>query len=85
MLTAIRVSAVIAILSAIAVAAIAIYLQIGLSTGQRWSSFSEEGPHWPFTVFSVSLALGILAFGLFVVLQVKKGRQDRSSGRPTLN
>jgi len=85
MRTAIRVSAAIAILSAAAVAAITIYLQIGISAGQKWSSFNEEGPHWPFTVFSVSLVLGVLAFAAFVGLQIKKGRQDRSSGPPTLN
>jgi hypothetical protein len=73
----IRLSATVAIISTAVLISVLIYLQVGAATGQKLSSFEGGGPFWPFTVFNIALAVGVCAFALFVVLQFKRGRQDR--------
>lgn len=72
-----RITGIIAISAALIAAGVIVYLQIGAVTGQRWSSFGNQGPHWPFTLFTLALLLAIAAFAVFVVLQIRAGRHSR--------
>ena len=74
---AIRLSAAVVIISTAALISILIYLQVGAATGQKVSSFEDEALFLPFTIFNIALAVGVCAFAVFVVLQSKRGRQNR--------
>lgn len=67
----------VAILAALIAVGVSVYLQIGVRTGQRWSSLGDQGPHWPFTVFTLSLLLAVASFAVFVVLQIKSAKHPR--------
>jgi hypothetical protein len=72
-----KISGWVAISAAFIAVGVIVYLQIGASVGQRWSSFGDQGPHLPFTIFSLSPLLAIASFAAFVVLQIKSGRHPR--------
>ena len=77
MRTWIRVSAAVAILCGATFVGIQVYLAIGRSTGQVWSSFSEAGPHWPFAVSYFAIPVGLFAFASWFALVLQKDRLDR--------
>jgi hypothetical protein len=78
---AIRISATVAILSTIVLTGVLVYLQIGLATGQRWSSLDDTGPQWPFGVFVLSLILSIFSFAAFVAFQIQNGKKHPWEGQ----
>ncbi|CAN7197249.1 hypothetical protein [Arthrobacter sp. LjRoot14] len=81
MRTWIRISAVVAILSGATVVGIQVYLAIGRALGQVWSSFSEAGPHWPFTVTYLAVPVGLFAFVSWFALVLQKDKLDRRFGQ----
>lgn len=72
-----EVSGWVAISAALIAVDVSVYLQTGARTGQRWSSFGDQGPHWPFTVFTLSLLLAVASFAAFVLLQIKSSKHSR--------
>jgi hypothetical protein len=80
MRTGILTSAVVAILSAVVVVGIQVYLAIGRATGQIWSSFSEAGPHWPFVVSYTAVPIGLFAFVSWFALVLQKDKLERRNG-----
>lgn len=65
--------------AAVVVAAVHLYLQVGMILGLELSSLDEPGPYWPFWVAYAAFLVALVAFPAAGVVEFVRRRRDRSS------